>query len=169
MQCAHGGSHTWNFDLLVSSPKLSSQGILGPAASCQPCNSKSKRLHCVADQWCSLTQQRTVIFLLFSSFGVCVCSVCMYMQPCVHVPLLRSTLISDASFSLNLESAVSASPLPVPNVTRGYRHMSPWEAVMWVMETQIQVLLLEQQVFTEAPHSLFHFLWRDGTSPSWLS
>lgn len=59
-----------------------------------------------------------------------VCNEGMYMQPHVclcaqmpitvtssYVPLLLSTLISDTSFSLNLEFVVSVTLLPVPTVS----------------------------------------------------
>lgn len=119
----------------------------------------------------------------FLSFGG-VCNECMYKQSCMcvcvhilitvtssYVPLLLSTLISDTSFSLNLEFAGSVSLLLDPTVTWSYRDTPPWKAVMWVIKTQIQVFMPAQQVYIllSHPHSLLHFLWWDGSSPSCLS
>lgn len=102
---------------------------------------------------------------------VCMCAHILITVTSSHAALLLSTLISDTSLSRNLEFAVSGSLRPDPTVTWGYRDIPPWKAVMWVIQTQIQVFMLAQQVCIPLSHlhSLPHFLWWDGSSLSCLS
>lgn len=106
MQCAHCGSHTWNFDLLISTLKYSIRAMLAPEAACQLCDCKGNRLHCAAEWWPIVT----VIVLLLCVINTYICNhLCICVCERLHVGHSDFQLCS--SEVLHLDFWLKSSPL----------------------------------------------------------
>lgn len=100
-QCAHGGSHTWNFDLLVSTPRGQCWLLQLPASYV---TLRATGCTVLLNDDVHRCSDRTVTFLFLCVMNTCVCNcLCVLVCVCVcmevrvtssYVPLRVSILIS---------------------------------------------------------------------------